>query len=300
MNRVQVFGHRGASGYRPENTLEAFELAFAQGADAIECDLVPTRDGHLIIRHESELAGTTNVEAHPEFADRHKTMTYYERFTLDGWFSEDFTLEEVRTLRAVERIPDVRPGSAKFDGQFAIPTIDELLAAEWANGKTLILELKHATHFSSLGFDTVGLLADAVARSDYRDRGIKLVFESFDLGVTHDLKQRIGGDSKFVFLVAEWGMPKDPAKLPEFLDDVASKVDGISFDQVILLGQSERWGDLVAQAKQRDLLIYTWTARAEDAKASVEEYYLPFIQSGVDGVFADQPDLLRSLVDGLA
>lgn len=300
MAKIQVFGHRGASGYRPENTLEAFELAFAQGSDAIECDLVPTKDGHLIIRHESELGGTTDVAQHPEFAGRHKTMTYYDRFTLDGWFSEDFTLEEVRTLRATERIPDVRPGSAKFDGQFGVPTIDELLAAEFASGKTLILELKHAVHFTRLGFDTVGLLAEAVARSDYAERDIRLVFESFDLSVTADLKRRIGGESKYVFLVADWGMPRDPADLAAFLDDVASKVDGISFDQHILFGQREHWGDLVSQARKRNLLIYTWTARAEDAEASVEEYYLPFVNSGVDGVFADQPDLLRSLVDGLA
>ena len=130
-----VFGHRGASGYRPENTLEAFELAFQQGADAIECDLVPTADGHLVIRHEGGLTSTTNIAEHPEFAGRTS--------------SEEFTLAELKTLRAIERLPELRPGSAKFDGEFEIPTVDELLASEFANNKTLILEIKDGLFFGT-------------------------------------------------------------------------------------------------------------------------------------------------------
>jgi len=302
----KVFGHRGASAYRPENTLEAFELAFVMGADAIECDLVPTKDGRLIIRHENELGGTTNVASHPEFADRKRTQLFYGHWEVTGWFSEDFTLEEVRTLRAIERIPEVRPGSAKYDGQFAIPTIEDLLADTAFDGKTLILEVKHGPHFKALGFDSVQILADAVARSDWRERGIKLIFESFHYETIKALKSVIGGDSKYVFLVEGWGMPETQAEIGPWLDDVAANVDGISFDVKLLFEQLDQDGfgvqfgnpnDLVQQAHSRGLSVFTWTARAEDAKFSVEEYFHHFVSLGTDGVFADHPDLFRQFVD---
>jgi glycerophosphoryl diester phosphodiesterase len=305
-----VFGHRGACAYRPENTLEAFDLAFQMGSDAIECDLVPTKDGGLIIRHESELSGTTDVGSHPEFAARHRTQLMYGQWAVTGWFSEDFTLAEIQTLRATERIPDVRPGSAKFDGQFRIPTVEDLLAAQFADGKTLILEIKHGGHFKSLGFDTAAMLAEAVLASDWRARGIKLVFEGFDYETVKDLKRSLGHlpDTAFVFLVEGWGMPA-AENLDAWLDDVASNVDGISFDVELLFDKVVRdatgvqFGqpnDLVAKAHAKGLTVFTWTARAEDAKYSVEEYYHQFVTLGTDGVFADHPDLFRDFVDGLA
>ena len=295
MHLPLVFGHRGASAYRPENTLEAFKLAFEMGADAVELDLVPTADGHLIIRHENELSGTTDVANHPEFANRKRTQLFYEHWQVTGWFSEDFTIDEIAQLRATERLPDERPGSAKFDGQFAIPTIQELLSAPFVKCKTLILEVKHGGHFKSLGFDSVAMLAAAVAESDWQARGIKLVFESFHYEVIQDLKRVIGGDSKFVFLVEAWGMPEAEG-VDAWLDDVASKVDGISFDFKLLQANPS----LVAKAHARGLSVYTWTARAEEADTSVEEYYHRFIELGTDGVFADHPDLFRQYVDGLA
>lgn len=291
-----VFGHRGASAYRPENTLEAFELAFQMGSDAIECDLVPTRDGHLIIRHESELSGTTDVANHPEFASRKRTKVMYDRWEVTGWFSEDFTLAELKTLKAIERLPDLRPGSAKFDGRFEIPTIDELLAATFTNGKSLILEVKHGYHFASIGFDCIAMLKDAVARSDWEARGVSLIFESFHWDTILGLRDSIGGQSKFVFLVEWWGMPESTDEIPAWLDKVAAEVDGISFDFEIL----KKNPNLVLQARSRGLMVYTWTARAEDAQTSVEEYYHGFIEMGTDGVFADHPDLFRQFVDGLA
>lgn len=292
-----VFGHRGACGYRPENTLEAFELAFAQGSDAIECDLVPTKDGHLIIRHESELSGTTDVASRPEYADRRRTQKFYDFWEVTGWFSEDFTLDEIRTLRAIERIPAERPGSAKFDGQFLVPTLQDLLTADFARGKQLVVELKHAKHYQSVGFDMVTMTAAAMTEWDWQTAGQSFVFESFDLDITEQLKQAIGAPHKHVFLVAEWGMPKDDSQLDDFLDNVAARVDGISFDKEILYTHDR---NLVAHAKDRNLLIYTWTARVEEADASVEEYLARIIQTGADGIFADQPDLLRAVVDGLA
>ena len=302
-----VFGHRGASAYRPENTLEAFKLAFDMGADAIECDLVPTKDGHLIIRHESELSGTTDVANHPEFADRKRTQTFYGVWTVSGWFSEDFTLEEIESLRAIERMPEVRPGSAKFDGQFKVPTIEDLLNAEFCDGKTLILEVKHGGHFKGIGLDTVDELARAVAGSDWQTRGIKLVFESFHLEVVEALRQAVGNYGKVIYLLESWGMPANGTEaIPEWLDELVGRVDGVSFDVELLFDQVDHDGhksqysepnQIVNWAHDRGLLVYTWTARAEAAKYSVDEYYQHFIDLGTDGVFADHPDLFRAVVD---
>ena len=136
---VAVFGHRGASAYRPENTLEAFELAFQQGADAIECDLVPTKDGELIIRHDNYLSTTTDVASRPEFAHLQREGVVGWQETRPDWFCEDFTLAEIKQLRATERLPEERPGSAKFDGKFEIATLNELLTAEFSAGKHLSL-----------------------------------------------------------------------------------------------------------------------------------------------------------------
>ena len=143
-----VIGHRGASGYRPENTLEAFELAFAQGADAIELDLVPTSDGQLIIRHEPALDETTNIASLPQFANR-RSLFEFDGQQYHDWFSHDLTAAEVSELRARERLADQRPGSAKFDGQFAVPTLDEFLAAPFIDGKTVILEIKHGAEYAA-------------------------------------------------------------------------------------------------------------------------------------------------------
>ncbi|QWP79399.1 glycerophosphodiester phosphodiesterase [Lysobacter sp. K5869] len=150
-----VIAHRGASGYRPEHTLEAYRLAIQQGADFIEPDLVATRDGELVVRHENEISGTTDVAAHPEFADR-KTSKTIDGQALTGWFTEDFTLAELKTLRAKERIPQIRAGNARYDGQFPIATFKEVIAlakAESRDGRTIGIypETKHPTWFASEG-----------------------------------------------------------------------------------------------------------------------------------------------------
>lgn len=150
-----VIGHRGASGYRPEHTLESYRLAIRQGADFIEPDLVATKDGVLVTRHENEISGTTDVSTHPEFANRKATKTV-DGVTLTGWFTEDFTLAELKTLRAKERIPAVRPRNARFDGQFQIPTFAEviqLVKREGRNGHSVGIypETKHPTYFASEG-----------------------------------------------------------------------------------------------------------------------------------------------------
>jgi glycerophosphoryl diester phosphodiesterase len=264
-----VFGHRGASGYRPENTLESFELAFQQGADAIECDLVPTADGHLIIRHDNYLSTTTNIAEHPEFADR-KTK---------DWYTEDFTLDEIKSLRAIERLPDLRPGSAKFDGEFLIPTVDELLASKFADGKTLILEIKNGLFFAANNIPVVAILKRALDASNYRERGISLIIESFEYPILQQAKRVLGDIAQYVFLFQE---PLEHS----YLDQIQENIDGISFDIRLLehdyIGLAHSWGKPA----------YLWTAKAEDAEYSVDEYYAELIATVAVGIFADQADLL--------
>jgi glycerophosphoryl diester phosphodiesterase len=151
-----VIAHRGASGCRPEHTLEAYRLALEQGADFIEPDLVPTRDGRLIARHENELSSSTNVADHPEFAERRSTKRIDGRFET-GWFSEDFTLAEIKTLRAKERIPETRPENKAFDGLFEIPTLEEIIQLVKKEERStrrkfgLYPETKHPTYFAREG-----------------------------------------------------------------------------------------------------------------------------------------------------
>ncbi len=290
-----VFGHRGASGYRPENTLEAFELAFAQGSDAIELDLVPTSDGHLIIRHENVLSHTTNIASVPELAS-HKHGKFLIWREVEDWFSEELTLEQIRLARAIERIPEVRPGSAKFDGQFQIPTIDDLLTADFAKGKTLILELKYPNYFLSVGIDTPALLAASLEKHRFKDRGIKVIIETFDFVGLQRAKALMPNVGQFVFLTEHWRIPKEPAERAQYLSDIAENFDGLSIDRRSIRDQ---WPSVVEDLHSRGKLAFTWTARAEDAENSVDEYYADFIHTGVDGIFADHPDLLRFTVDSL-
>ena len=269
MERVQVFGHRGASAYRPENTLEAFELAYSMDADAIECDVVPTRDHRLVLRHEADLSETTDVLRHPKFAGRHKS------FQLD--------LSELQELRAIERLPDWRPGSARFDGQFLVPTLEALLASNFLTGKSVILEVKHGPLFAELGFDMVELFASVVEKSAIVER-CRVIVEAFEYETLVALRERLGARYSYIYLMENW----DEAHAFEF--------DGISLDFALIASRP----DLVVQAHEHGQPVYGWTARAEEAETSVEEYYHHLVATGVDGIFADHPDLLKGFVDGNA
>ena len=300
-----VFGHRGASGYRPENTIEAFELAIAQGSDGVECDLVPTKDGELIIRHENWLNGTTNVSSISKFQGTESTG-YSDGLTEIGWFSEDYNLEELSELRAIERLPDTRPGSAKFDGQFSIPTIDDLLACSFMNGKTLVIEIKHGMHFMKNGINMATILAGKLAKSDWKKRDISIVIETFDEQMLEHLKDACGADKKYVFLTELDRLPRGETRMSsQYLESLAERFDGISVDLALALdldatGNHTIDNGLIDEAKAAGLMIYGWTLRAEDAKASVDEYFGKVAESGLQGIFVDQPDLLRQIVDGLA
>ncbi|MEN9752554.1 MAG: hypothetical protein RL670_245 [Actinomycetota bacterium] len=280
-----VIGHRGASAYRPENTLEAFELAFRLGADAIEFDVVPTRDGQLIIRHEPDLTGTTDVASVAELA---------EKARVDEWFSHDLTLSDVKLLRARERLTVERSGSAAFDGHFLVPSLAELLAAPFIVGKTLVLEIKHGDEYMAAGIDLVAMVTKALAAADWQARGVTLMIESFDYETLQRAKSALGSIASFVYLVehnevALWGSPAEC-----LLAATGAGFDGVSFDKRLVTRE------LVRQAHSAGLLILAYTLRAEEAEASVEEYYAHWVELGLDGLFADHPDLLRQVVDGLA
>lgn len=193
-----VIGHRGASGYRPEHTLAAYTLAIEQGADFIEPDLVPTRDGVLVARHENELSGSTDVATRAAFADR-RTTKRIDGVEVTGWFSEDFTLAELRTLRAREPLPALRPGSAAFDGQFGVPTFDEVIALAAARGVGIYPETKHPTYFrlegrridgAPIGIDTSQVLVDRLRAAGFTDPR-RVFIQSFEVANLLDLKRRI-------------------------------------------------------------------------------------------------------------
>ena len=303
--RPLVLGHRGACGYRPENTMEAFELAIAQGADGVECDLVPTKCGELIIRHENWLNGTTDIASRTEFSDRAKAG-FSDGMTENGFFSEDFNFSELESIRAIERLPQIRPGSAKFDGQFKIPTIDQLLAAPFMDGKTLVIEIKHGRHFLERGLDIPAILSQKLASSDWKARGIKLIIESFDFDLMLKLKQACGADKRYVFLTEQARLDYHSKQLnSEYLEQLANHFDGVSLDLPLLFdldekGTHSKSNGAIELVKSVGLEVYSWTLKAEDATASVDEYFAKVALAGLDGIFVDQPDLLRSTVDGTA
>jgi glycerophosphoryl diester phosphodiesterase len=285
--------------------LEAFELAIAQGADGVECDLVPTKDGELILRHENWLNGTTNIESHLDFADRARAG-YSDGITENGFFSEDFELQELASVRAKERLPDIRPGSAKFDGQFKIPKIDELLAAPFMDGKVLVIEVKHGMHFTKRGMDIAGILSQKLDASNWKSRGIKIVIESFDHEMLLLLKKACGPDKSYVFLTEQVRLPDNATRLSKtYLEHLAKDFDGVSLDLPLLLELDETGTHTVSNgsielARAAGLEVYGWTLKAEDATQSVDEYFAKVALVGLDGIFVDQPDLLRSIVDGTA
>jgi len=323
--RPLVIAHRGASGYRPEHSRAAYELAFAMGADAVEPDIVPTRDGVLVLRHENEISGTTDVAEHPEFASRRTTKTI-DGAALTGWFTEDFTWAELSTLRVRERLPKLRDASTSFDGLDGILRLSELLGMLDAAGRPvgLVAEIKHAAYFDSIGLPLDELFAAELRRSGWADEEHvgRLTVESFELDVLHRIRGR-GIRASFVYLVEASGAPADRVArdgdsartyaddvTPNGLAELALLVDGISVDKKLLL-RSDAEGDtlglsaIVDRAHAHGLSVFCWTLRAENRFLGrnlrrpggaarwgewLEEFQL-IMSSGVDGVFADQPDL---------
>jgi len=288
MKQPLVIAHRGACGYRPENTLESFELGIMQGADGLEFDLVTTMDQQLIIRHENALSKTTDISSRLDFL-KYKRAGEVEEVELTDWFSEDLSLEQIKSLRAIERIPEVRPGSAKYDGQYQVPTFSELLDAPFIAGKTLVVEIKQGTHLQALSESVASLVTRAITSSTAVSRGVKLIIESFSYELLIQAKTELvsAGVEPNYFLAID-----DAALDSDWLIGLAKEVQGLSISTHLLFSEA-KW---VEQAHANGLEVWAFTARAEKAENSIDEYFEKFIVSGVDGIFADQPDLLRRVL----
>ncbi|WP_405372989.1 MULTISPECIES: glycerophosphodiester phosphodiesterase family protein [unclassified Microbacterium] len=316
--RPLVIGHRGAPGYRPEHTRSSYLQALAAGVDAVEPDVVFTRDRVAVVRHENEIGGTTDIADHPEFADRRRTASI-DGHEVAGWFTEDFTWEELATLRCRERLPRLRPGSATADGTEPILRLRDLLDLLGGTETGVVLEIKHATYFAGLGVDVAALLASELRRAGWGDGQRSLVVESFEQSALADLRAH-GIRASYVYLLEAGGTAADLAAAlgddaPTYasqltgdgLDRLAAEVDGISLDKAIVLASEADPAEpsVVAEAHRRGLRVFVWTCRPENAFLAPEFRRGPddtafgdweaewkmLADAGVDGVFVDHPDL---------
>jgi glycerophosphoryl diester phosphodiesterase len=309
-----VIAHRGASGERPEHTLASYRLAIEQGADFIEPDLVLTRDGVLVARHENEISETTDVAGRPEFADR-KATKMIDGKEVTGWFTEDFTLAELKTLRAKERLPQLR-GTA-FDGRFEVPTFEEILTllAEANRGRSVPVgvypETKHPSYFASIGLPHDAPLLALLDRFGYRGRSAPVFIQSFEVGNLMDLRAK--SDLPLIQLVDASGGPADRPDTsyaamtsPAGLRMIAAYADGIGPNKTMIiprgaLGSLGEPTNLVRDAHAAGLKVHPWTFRREN-------YFLPlgnkggvnpaghgdlggeieaYLATGIDGLFSD-------------
>jgi glycerophosphoryl diester phosphodiesterase len=299
-----VIAHRGASGLRPEHTLEAYRLGIEQGADYIEPDLVLTKDGVLVARHENEISGTTDVATKPEFADRKRTKTIDGR-SVTGWFTEDFTLAELKTLRCRERLPQIRRANTAWDGKFPIPTFQEVIDLAKAEGKRLgrpigvYPETKHPSYFARIGLPFDVPLLQVLDANGWNRADAPVFIQSFEVGNLKALRSKTR--VRLVQLLDSEGRPADAetpyAEMarPEGLRAIRAYADGIGPAKSLVLPKADSPTSLVRDAKAAGLLIHVWTLRDEpvfvlpgfSGKASEEARKL--FELGVDGVFADFP-----------
>lgn len=317
-----VIGHRGAAGERPEHTATGYRLAIAQGADFIEPDLVLTKDGALIDRHENEIGATTDAASHPEFAARKTTKTIDGR-AVEGWFSEDFTLAEIRTLRARERLPQLRLANTAYDGKDPILTFDEVIALARAEGAKagrtvgVYAELKHPTYFASVGLPMEARFIAAVKAAGLDRRDAPLIFQCFELTPLGVVRAAI--PVRTVFLMDGAGAPADLAArgdkrsyadltTPAGLKAIAAVADGIGPSKTLIVpvdaaGASLAPTTLIADAHAAGLFVHPFTFRSENVflpaqlrkgadpatHGDAQAEYLQFFKLGVDGVFSDFP-----------
>lgn len=332
MHAPQIIGHRGAPGYRPEHTRASYELALAQGADAVEPDVVPTRDGVLVVRHENELSQTTDVADRPAFASR-RTRKQIDGRAVSGWFAEDFTWDELATLRARERLPRLRPQNTAYDLDEPILRLGEVVGIVDAHARAharavgLVVEIKHATVFARAGFDIPALLAAQLDEAGWDATRTPLVVESFEQTALDDVRDRGLDSARYVYLLEASGRPYDLVARhgesaptyawtasAEGLDSLAGRVDGISVDRRMILdpgpdGRHRGPSPVVADAHRRGLDVFTWTCRPENmfllpefrrgpddaAFGAYRDEWRLLADAGVDGVFADHPDLARDV-----
>jgi len=318
-----VIGHRGASGYRPEHTLASYRLAIELGADYIEPDLVSTKDHVLVTRHENNIADTTDVAAHPEFASRRTTKTI-DGTPVTGWFTEDFTLAELRTLRAKERLPDLRPANTAFDGLYPVPTFQEVIDLAKRAGVGIYPETKHPTYFDSIGLSLEEPLLATLRANGLTGPRAKVFIQSFETANLKELHaktrlplvQLIDATGRpYDFVVA--GDPRTYADLvtPAGLAEIATYADGIGPNKDLIVprdsaGKLQTPTSLVRDAHRAGLVVHPWTFRRENDflpldfrqgnPASPEFLRAPgdlpaelrlFLRLGVDGVFSDNADV---------
>ena len=315
---VLVIAHRGASAYRPEHTLEAYALAVEMGADVIEPDLVMTRDGVLVARHENEISETTDVAERLEFADRRTTKTI-DGHEVTGWFTEDFTLDELKTLRAVERLPGLRPQSADYDGQFQVPTLAEVIALADSLGAArgrpvgLYPETKHPTYFRRIGLPLEVPLVEALHAAGLDAPEDPVWIQSFEVGGLELLRglTRL----RLVQLAMPGAAPVDRRELsydammtPDGLATVATYADAVGVAKTFVLDpETLAPSALVADAHAAGLDVHVWTVRPEnaflppslrsadgapEAGGDVRAEVRALLAAGVDGLFADAPDVV--------
>ena len=320
-----IIGHRGASGYRPEHTFGSYNLALDLGADVVEAgDLVPTKDGHLVCRHEPEIGGTTNVADHPEFADR-KTTKVLDGVSTTGWFTEDFTLAELKTLRAIERIPANRPHNTIYNGRWEIPTFEEVL--KWQDEQTrkrgkqvwIYPETKHPTYFRKLGLGLEERVAKLLHKYGKDRRNSPVILQSFEPSSIQRLNKLV--DNPLVVLLStansrpwdfvEAGDPRTVADLitPKGLREMAGYAQGLgpTLDLIITKkadGSLDKPTTLVSDAHKVGLILHPYTMRnenpflpAEYRKGTAADAYgdpfgafKTYFATGIDGVFTDNAD----------
>ncbi|WP_240197052.1 glycerophosphodiester phosphodiesterase [Nonomuraea lactucae] len=319
-----VIGHRGASAHRPEHTLLSYEAAIAMGADYIEPDLVSTKDHVLVARHENEISGTTDVSTRPEFADRRATKTIDGR-QVTGWFTEDFTLAELKTLRAKERVPDLRPDNAAFDGLAEVPTFEEVVRLAQRHGVGVYPETKHPSYFDSIGLSLEEPLLEVL----HANRVRKAFIQSFETANLRELSSKTR--LPLIQLITQGGAPYDWVAAgdkrtyddmvkPEGLREVAGYADGIGVDtrRVVPVGPDGRLQQpttLISDAHRRRLEVHVWTVRNENSQLPLDHrlgnpaspvynratgdvmgWLGRLVELGIDGAFCDDPAMGRAVV----
>jgi glycerophosphoryl diester phosphodiesterase len=318
-----VIAHRGASGDRPEHTLAGYEHAIDLGADYIEPDLVSTKDGILVARHENEIGGTTDVASHPEFAALRKTKTI-DGVPITGWFTEDFTLAELKTLRAKERLPALRPANTAFDGLYEVPTFQEVIDLAKREHVGIYPETKHPTYFDSIGLSLEEPLVATLKRNGWNGKGAPVFVQSFEVANLKQLNRMT--NVPLVQLLDGVGRPYDftaagdtrtyaDLATPAGLHEIASYADGIGANKGLIVPRdaANRLGQptsLIRDAHRADLIVHAWTFRKENEFLAadhrqgnpVSPFYRAavgdlagelelFFGLGLDGVFSDNSDV---------
>jgi glycerophosphoryl diester phosphodiesterase len=305
LSKIVVIAHRGASGERPEHTIESYRLAIAEGADYIEPDLVMTRDGVLIARHENEIGGTTDVAQHPEFASRRRTQII-DGESMTGWFTEDFSLSEIKHLRARERLAELRPQNLEYDGQFSVPTFDEIMQLVVSSNRRadknrpvgVYPETKHPAHFARIGLPLELALLDTLQRYGYSSSSSPVFIQSFDPGNLRQLRD-MTKLPLVQLLEHDLGGLGGLGGLGDLggLAEIAKHADAIGIAKALAAPAA------IQAAHAQNLRVHVWTFRAENeflpddlrsgsapgAHGNLAGEIQRYLDRGIDGFFVDFP-----------